>query len=101
MNKRGQALIEFILVMPILIMILLACFDLVQIFSVKIDLENQMEDLVIENKLPNNEVTFNKKDEEDFTIYKLSKKVDITSPLVTVFIDEDYNVVVERTLYNE
>jgi len=101
MNKKGQALIEFIIIMPIFIMILLAAFDLVQIFTVKMDLENQMESLVLEEKNPHEDIKLTKIAEENLVIYKLSKDVDITSPFVTMFIDNKYEVTVERTLYHE
>ena len=40
MNKKGQALIEFIIILPIFIMIMLAVFDYVRIYSEKSNLEN-------------------------------------------------------------
>lgn len=37
MNKKGQALIEFIIILPIFIMMMLAVFDCVRIYSEKVN----------------------------------------------------------------
>ena len=46
MNRRGQALIEFVLIVPILILILFVIVDFGNIFYSKYELENQSIDIV-------------------------------------------------------
>ena len=46
MNKKGQALVEFVLILPILIFILFAIIDFGNIFSTKNSLENVSADIV-------------------------------------------------------
>jgi len=41
MNKRGQALIEFVLILPLFIFLLFAVYDFGMIFSVKNTLEKK------------------------------------------------------------
>ena len=42
MNKKGQALVEFILVLPILLLIVISMIDIGNIFE-KFDLNNDLE----------------------------------------------------------
>ena len=49
MNKKGQALIEFIIILPIFIMMMLAVFDCVRIYSEKSKLESIIEDVILDD----------------------------------------------------
>ena len=49
MNKKGQALIEFIIILPIFIMMMLAVFDCVRIYSEKSKLEGIIEDVILDD----------------------------------------------------
>ena len=46
MNKKGQALIEFVLILPIFLFILFAIIDFGMIFSTKSNLENDSNDII-------------------------------------------------------
>ena len=46
MNKKGQALVEFILILPVLILILFVIIDFGNIFYSKYELQNQSADIV-------------------------------------------------------
>ena len=46
MNRKGQALVEFVLILPILIFILFAIIDFGNIFSTKNSLEGDSSDIV-------------------------------------------------------
>lgn len=98
MNKKGQALVEFILILPIFIMILLASFDWVRIIQTKIELQNDIEDYISLNVEKSN-ITSLKKD--DYIVYKASKDLDIYSPILTVIISDKYKVEVERSVYDK
>jgi len=43
MNKKGQALVEFVLILPILLMVLLAIIDIGNIFLQKYNLNNELD----------------------------------------------------------
>ncbi len=45
-NEKGQALIEFILILPILILLILGMIDIGTIFIKKIELEDQVTDII-------------------------------------------------------
>ena len=99
MNKKGQALIEFIIILPIFIMLMLAVFDYVRIYSEKSNLENVIEDVILSNELNDDNITILKETEKDKTKYILNKSIDIYSPVISVIIGNKYVVSVSRVIY--
>ncbi|MDD5865820.1 MAG: TadE/TadG family type IV pilus assembly protein [bacterium] len=99
MNKKGQALIEFIIILPIFIMIMLAVFDYVRIYSEKSNLESVMEDVVLSNELKDDNITLLKELDDEKTKYTLNKSIDIYSPVISVILGNKYVVSVSRTIY--
>lgn len=99
MNRKGQALIEFIIILPIFIMLMLAVFDYVRIYSDKSNLESIIEDVVLSNELNDNNITLLKETDEDKTKYTLNKSIDIYSPVISVIIGNKYVVSVSRVIY--
>jgi len=49
-NNRGQALIEFILILPIIIILILGMIDIGRIYITKYELLNTLDDLVLVSK---------------------------------------------------
>lgn len=113
MNKKGQALVEFIIILPILIFILLAIIDYGTISFNKSKIENILVDVgkmytnhesdeEINNFIKNNDSTLNMKVtyEDKYINIKLYKKYDYITPgLNKIFKNNEINV--ERKLYNE
>lgn len=100
MNKKGQALVEFIIILPVIIMILLAVFDYVKIFNTKIDLENALDALVIDEKYKlDDTIKYEKEVSDDKTTYVIGKSIDITSPFLVPLLDNNYLVQVKRVVY--
>ena len=50
MSKKGQALIEFILIMPVMVYLILVFVDFSLILSTKNKLDNNVSNLVMEYK---------------------------------------------------
>lgn len=99
MNKKGQALIEFIIILPIFIMLMLAVFDYVRIYSEKSNLESVIEDVILSNELNDDNITILKETDEEKTKYILNKSIDIYSPVISVIIGNKYVVSVSRVIY--
>ena len=113
MSKKGQALVEFIIILPIIIFILFMIIDYGIISYNKQKLENIITDIVkmkssnetedeIKNFIKSNDkevkVTFEVKDK--YTDLKLTKKYNYITPgLDRIFNDKD--IVIERKIYNE
>ena len=112
MNKKGQALIEFVLILPVLIFIILIFSDLVHIALARNYLENSMDDVVIlyrnnreeeiDSFLDNDSynITYSKVVNEYVTI-KLETKVKLVTPGMKRVLNSPYIIEVERRIINE
>lgn len=94
-NKKGQALIEFIIILPVFVMIMVSVFDYVRIYNEKSMLESVIEEVIINDDYENNDVDIIKNENN----YTVSKKIIIYSPLLTPFLGNNYKVSVERKLW--
>ena len=93
-NTKGQALIEFILILPILLILTIGIFDLFNIQNKKYDLENDLDyitELYMNNKedeintyLNKNDITLEKNINGEFIELKLTKKVKLITPIIKV-----------------
>ena len=109
MNRKGQALVEFVLILPIFIMILFSIVDFGMIFNKKNEIENISIDII--NLLNNNnkieeiqkeypKVDIKLTNEEKYTIVEISTKVNIITPGLNRVLSNPYIVKVERKIPN-
>ena len=109
MNKHGQALIEFVLVLPVLLLLILAFIDFGRIIVCKNHLEGVMNEVVILN---DNEITNYLAKDHDYKIdydvkldnYKnitLTTKLDLITPGIKNILTNPYIVKVERSIVYE
>jgi hypothetical protein len=105
MNRKGQALIEFVLILPIFIFVLFAIIDFGIIFSTKYDLENDSSDIVdLFNKGTSlDDIKKIYKDEkinifDDGEFYKLniSTSINLITPGFNRIFGDPYIINVER-----
>jgi len=110
MNRKGQALIEFVLILPIFIFILFAVVDFGMILSKKSELENKSVDIItmlnnnedineIKKKFP--ELSITSKENEKYTTVYISQNLDIITPGLNLIFGDPYEVKVERTISND
>ena len=117
-NKKAQALIEFVLILPILIMLLFAIIDFGSIFICKSELENKINDAYEVAKLSTNastlydeiETVINKDSnrdikielkfdtESDFMTIKLVSEIKTITPGLNLIIGYPYEVSTERVV---
>ena len=109
MNRKGQALVEFVLILPIFIMILFSIVDFGMIFNKKNELENISIDIInllnnnnkieeIQNEYPKVDIKLT--NEEKYTIVEISTKVNIITPGLNRVLGNPYIVKVERKIPN-
>jgi hypothetical protein len=115
-SNKGQALLEFVLILPIFLLFLLAIIDFGRIIYEKNRLEsitNDVVDLVnngnltdeqIEARLENNykiplTLVIDRKSVN--TIIKLSRDIDVLTPGLGIAISDPYNILVSRVINNE
>lgn len=113
MSKKGQALVEFVIILPIFIFMLLSIIDVGMIVYNKNDLESRLSDVTslyrekktydeIKSSLNDDEIklTILNTDNEKIT-FKLSKDIDIVTPFLSAILGNPYSLNVERTLEYE
>ena len=108
LNRKGQALIEFVLILPVFLLILFAVVDFGTILTNKNRLENISTDIVREIKNDNsiNSITNNYKDLSiDISNYKdkyqkiiIEKNIHINTPGLDRILGNPYKIKVERII---
>ena len=108
MNRKGQALIEFVLILPVFLMILFVIFDFGMVFSSKNQLESESTDIVrfILKGKNIDDVALEYSDVDiDVDLYKedyrkviISKKVRVVTPFLDRVLGNPYEIKVERII---
>ena len=110
MNRKGQALVEFVLILPVFLFILLVVFDFGNLLYSKNKLENDSTDMV---QIIKNESNIELEEEYpgisvDISDYKdnykkivFSKYVKINTPLLDRILGDPCLITTERVLYYE
>lgn len=111
MNRKGQALVEFVLILPILILILFSIVDFGNIFYSKYDLQNQSSDIIrlINEGKRIDEVVLIYNDfnidmsiyKEDYKLVEISRDVNIMSPVMQLVFSKNYKVSTKRVIVYE
>lgn len=109
MNRKGQALVEFVLILPIFLLILFAVVDFGIILSNKNELENISVDVVsminnndslndIREVFPN--INIDVSNDNKYTTIKIYKNIDVMTPGLNLVFGDPYELVVERIIPN-
>lgn len=106
MNKKGQALVEFVLVLPVLLIIVISLIDVGSIFIKKYELSKDLE--IISEYFENNktqelyayaaieEVDFSVEERGDIKVLNLKKNVKINAPILSNIIGKNYTIEVDK-----
>ena len=110
-NKKGQALVEFVLVLPVLIIILLCMVDFGNIISKKYSLENDLDTVVdLYNNQQSDQINDFVSTQNDVVEYsednnyieiKLKKNVKVNAPVLNKIMGHNYNVAASRKILKE
>lgn len=111
MNQKGQALVEFIFVLPILILIVMAITDMGNILYKKYQLENDVDYIAdlykqkkqteIDNYAKENKIIVNYNKNVNQITINLNKKVSIVTPGLKNILKDSYYIHVKRVMYDE
>ena len=116
MNKKAQALIEFVLILPVLIMLIFSFIDIGRIYVEKNKLESIATNIVeyIKSDEENKDVeTYLSRIEpsevslkidaldDKYTSVKLSKQIALITPGIYLILGNNYKVECERVIINE
>ena len=108
-NSRGQALIEFVLVLPVLLLLVFALIDFGRIIVCKSHLEGVMNEV---SNLSDEEIANYLRQDKEYKVsysvkldeYKtitLSTKLDLITPGLKRVLSNPYTVKVERSIVYE
>ncbi len=111
-NKKGQALVEFVIILPIFLFMLLAIIDIGKIVFLKNSLEGQMTNVIelyknqktfedIERELARNDSDILleiKNENNDKITFLLKKRITIVTPGLSLIFTNPYDVEVKRVM---
>ena len=113
MNRKGQALVEFILVLPIIVLLIFALFDIGRIIMAKNHLETKMTECVDLASSGENIDSINNylsRDKEydytfsiitgEYNMYHLETSVKLMTPGLKRILSNPYKVTLERRVIN-
>ena len=108
-NSEGQALVEFIIILPIVLLLIISIIDFANIILKKYDLQNDMDvvsDMYNDNNytgindyIDKKNITVSYDVDGDFLDIELNKKIDIYSPALVVVFGKTYNVNIKKSVY--
>ena len=107
MNNKGQALIEFVLILPVFLLILFAIIDFGLIFSSKSNLESDSADIIelfkngtsidkIQEIYSDNSINIS--NDGEYYIFTISSSVDLITPGLNRILGDPYIINVERVV---
>lgn len=114
-NNKGQALVEFVIILPVTLMLIFGIIDFGRVIYVKNNLENINSDVVdfYKNGKTKDEITSiinsNKKDEvdisisvrQDYTNIMISQRIKPITPGLSLIADKIFDVKTQRVIRNE
>ena len=104
-NNKGQALVEFILIFPIIVLILCIIIDFSNVFVSENKLENKLDDVIYlirnnkENDINNTKYSISKSG--SYATVELTSKVKFITPFSNIFFKNDYNISTKRVILYE
>lgn len=110
-SRKGQALVEFVTIIPVFFVILFSAIDLGGIIYKKYHLENDLDyivELYRQDKLNEINEYSNKSDfvtsissGSDMVTITLTKQVNINTPGLNVILENPFSISVDRVIYDE
>ena len=110
-NNKGQALIEFIMIIPVLMLFVLGIFDIGNVIYKKYQLENDLDYIVdlyesqetieINSYIKEKNITMNDQKNIDYTTITLTKNISFVTPGASKIFGSTYKVSTSRTIKNE
>ena len=115
MNKKGQALVEFVIILPVLVLLFFGAVDFGRIIIRKNELENLTGDVInlykdgksredIDKLLKENDTSNNFElaiKDDNMIEFKLTSEIKIITPGLNKILGDNYEVSTKRVIYNE
>ena len=111
LNNKGQALVEFVIIAPILIFIIMSIIDVGNIVLKKMKLEDNLNTVVELYEKGNYEVISSLSNKESFnydlnkqnnmTVITLKQDIKVNTPILNLILKDNYKIKTSRTIYDE
>ena len=112
MNKKGQALVEFVIILPILLLILMSILDIGRIIINKNRLEDELYDVVkfyednytyeeIKKEIDKDTDIKIKNNDGKEIIISLNKKMELITPGLNILLDNPYVIEAKKVISYE
>lgn len=110
MNRKGQALVEFVLILPVLLFLIFAVYDFGMIYTRRASLENNSSDIISmyregmsisDISLLYPKLSISEDDSTDYHKITISDNVKIITPGLNRVLGNPYSIKVERYIPNE
>ena len=108
-NNKGQALVEFIIILPIFLLLLISIIDFGNIILKKYSLESDLDTVYdmykandyesIDNYLTDKKIYISYSNEDEFTNIILKKDIKLMSPLVVSVFGDKYEIKAIKSIY--
>ena len=108
-NCKGQALIEFIMILPVLILLIMGVFDFGNILYKKNIMQSMLDDIEemyqnnnlisIDNYIKKEGLKIDYTKEDEFIKITISKDVEIITPGLSNILGSPYTIKEERLVY--
>lgn len=110
-DNKGQALIEFIIILPIFLLLIISLIDFGNIFIKKNSLENNLDTIVslykedktddIKDYTLRNNLDLAISNDGKFKKFTIKKKIKLTSPLLILPFGSNYEITTEKDIYDK
>lgn len=110
-DNKGQALVEFALILPIFLLIVFIMIDFGKIIYNKITLQNDLSLIVdlynqdkiddINNYIGNNDIEIEYKQDNIFLTVSVTKQIELITPGLNNVLSNPYSVKESMTIVNE
>ncbi len=112
LNKKGQALVEFVILLPIIFLIIFAIIDVSLVFYNKNHLEGVLDDVVtmasngkteeeIKKTIDNKDITYNIIVDGSYATINLKQKIYFTTPISYSFFKDGLEIETKRVILYE
>lgn len=108
MNDKGQALVEFVLVLPILVLLIFGMIEIGNIIYKKYELETHIEPViklyeneedVIDTYAKKNNININFSKDGNLVTLTIDKDISLLTPGLTNFLGNPYKIKAKRSFY--
>ncbi len=111
-NNKGQALVEFVLLLPLIIFILFIVFDFANVFYNKNHLEGILEDVCnmveegytkqeITEMIDNKNITYSILVKDNLATIKLEQVINFTTPFANSLFNDSFKISSQRVILYE